>query len=452
MLRFAFCCVLLSLRVCAEDRPNIVVIFTDDQVHNAIGYDNPELHTPHLDALAATGVIFEKAYVATPICAASRASMMTGLFPQQHGVIALNKVAFQNRFWKGKPEAARSLPRLLSVAGYHTAAYGKSHLGAPTNFGFDEGKVIGPHNDTQTFARLDGFVKERAASDKPFFLWLAPHQPHVPLLPEQRWLDLYDPEKLSLPANFRASPLKESINNQGVPGEAYYRDSRYLRNVGKLSAGPPRNSEVMKRFVQAYYAVISHLDHQVGQLVEQLKAAKVWDNTVFIFLSDNGYHLGSHGLGNKITMHEESVSVPMFACGPGVASGKRSQTLVSSLDLYPTLLELAGVDIPDWSMGHSLIPVLRSPQSSVRETVFSECVGVKGKPGDGHRMAYDGRYKLVLTGTNEAYLFDHHNDPGELRNLIDTPEQATIRERLQGKLATWMERIGDRKPPFDGSE
>jgi arylsulfatase A-like enzyme len=428
----------------AAERPNLVVIFTDDQVHNAIGYDNPEVHTPQLDALAAQGMIFEKAYVATPICAASRASKMTGLFPQQHGVIALDKRAFQNRYWDGKPHASRSLPRLLGQAGYHSAAYGKSHLGPPKNYGFDEGKEMGPHDDRDTFARVASFVAERAASDKPFFLWLAPHQPHVPLLPQQRWLDLYDPETLTLPANFRASPLKSSINNQGVPGAHYYRDSRYVRNVGKLPAGPPRERDVMRRFVQAYYAVVSHLDHQIGQFVTQLKDAGLWENTVLIFLSDNGYHLGSHGLGNKITMHEESVSVPMFALGPGIAPG-RSPSLVSSLDLYPTLLALAGAEIPEWSMGQSLLPIFQNPQASVRQTVFSECVGVNGKPGDGHRMAYDGRHKLVLTGTNQFHLFDHKTDPSELRNLIEGAEHAPVREKLETELAAWMRQIGDRQ-------
>jgi len=430
-------------------QPNLVVIFTDDQVHNAIGYDNPEVHTPHLDALAAEGVIFEKAYIASPICAASRASMMTGLFPQQHGVIALNTREFHNRHWQGKERAPRTLARLLSKAGYHTAAYGKSHLGDPSNFGFDEGFQTGPHNDVDTFARMEKFLAERAASDKPLFLWLAPNQPHVPLLPDQKWLDLYDPKVLTLPPNFRVFPMEKSLNNQGVPGENYYRDSKYVRNVDNLPAGPPRDREMMLRFLQAYYAVVSHLDHQIGTFVEQMKAAGLWENTILIFLSDNGYHLGSHGLGNKITMHEESVRVPMFATGPGVARGKRSQSLVSSLDLYPTLLSLAGAEIPDRSMGHCLVPVFRDPDLTVRQTVFSECVGVGGKPGEGHRMAYDGRYKLILTGMDELYLFDHNNDPNELTNVIDQAKYAGIRKRLESELANWMRTIRDR--PFPGS-
>ena len=179
-----------------------------------------------------------------------------------------------------------------------------------------------------------------------------------------------------------------------------------------------------------------------------MKAAGLWENTILIYLSDNGYHLGSHGLGNKITMHEESVRVPMFATGPGVARGKRSRSLVSSLDLYPTLLSLAGAEVPDWSMGHSLAPVFREPDSTVRRTVFSECVGVGGKPGQGHRMAFDGRHKLILTDTDKLYLFDHMNDRAELNNLINDPQYAEVRRRLESELAIWMRSIGDRQPLF----
>ena len=119
--------ILLTLFFCslaqALEKPNLVVIFTDDQVYNAIGYDNPEVHTPHLDALAASGMIFERTYAASPICAASRASAMTGLFPQQHGTVGLGTKPFHQQYWKGGEKASRTLASMLSEAGYHTAAH-----------------------------------------------------------------------------------------------------------------------------------------------------------------------------------------------------------------------------------------------------------------------------------------------------------------------------------------
>lgn len=435
---------LLAGTLYAADKPNIVVVFTDDQTFHAIGYTNPEVQTPNLDRLAAEGLIFENAFVATPICAASRASMMSGLFPQQHQVVALASKNF-SPFKTGGSKADLTLASQLESLGYRTVAYGKSHLGDPQDYGFTEGEETGPYDDVDTFARVGDFIHSDRAKQQPFFLWVAPKQPHVPLLPGQEWLDLYDTDSLALPGNYRVTPLEESINNQGLPGEAYYRDSQYVRNWRELPAGPPRDPAVMRAFTHAYYAVISHLDHQVGAMVDQLKTAGLWENTVLFFLSDNGYHLGSHGLGNKITMHEESVRVPMFAAGPGIPKGKRTAALVSSLDLYPTLLRMAGAQsLPAHTMGEPLQPVFENPGTDVRKVVFSEGVGVGAEPGQGHRMARSDRYKYVLSGTNEAYLFDLRTDPEELKNRVDDPSLRNVRDRLRQQLLSWMKQIGDR--------
>ncbi|MCB1122037.1 MAG: sulfatase-like hydrolase/transferase [Verrucomicrobiae bacterium] len=318
-IHYLFCLglVLLTGSLYAVDKPNIVVVFTDDQTFKAIGYNNGEVQTPNLNRLAKEGLIFENAFVASPICAASRASMMTGLFPEQHEVIALAHKNFAP-FKSGGPKSDLTLASQLKSLGYRPVAYGKSHLGNQKDYGFAEGEETGPYDDVDTFDRVAEFIGSDRAKQQPFFLWVAPHQPHVPLLPKQVWLDLYETSSLALPRNFRISPLEESINNQGLPGEDYYRDSKYIKNWRDLPAGPPRDEAVMRAFTHAYYATISHLDHQVGSMVDQLKAAELWENTILIYLSDNGYHLGSHGLGNKITMHEESVRVPMFAVGPGI--------------------------------------------------------------------------------------------------------------------------------------
>ncbi|MBC8872426.1 MAG: sulfatase-like hydrolase/transferase [Planctomycetes bacterium] len=429
----------------AATQPNLLVIFTDDQTFRAIGYNDPQVQTPHLDALAKRGLIFDNAYVASPICAASRASMMSGVFPQQHGVIALKYREFR-AYQAGGTRSDQTLAHQLNLAGYHTGFYGKSHLGAPTSYGFAAGDERGAYDDKPTFEKAAAYLDVQATNAKPFFLWLAPRQPHVPLLPEQRWLDLYPEGKLALPENYRLEPRQSSLNNQGIPGQHFYRDSNYRRNHRDLPAGPPRDVKTMREFIRAYFAVISHLDHQIGQIVAKLRSLGVLENTVIVFLSDNGYHLGSHGLGNKITMHEESARVPMFIVGPGVPSGVRTSALVSSLDVYPTLLQLAGVrDLPEHLMGRSLVPILKDPQAEVRTIVFSECVGVGGTVGQGHRMARTKQWKYILTGTDEQYLFDQQKDPFELRNRIDTPELKPIADELRRELSTWMQQVGDRK-------
>jgi len=436
-----------SALAAGREPPNLLVIFTDDQTYRAIGYANAEVKTPHLDALARSGLIFDRAYVASPICAASRASMMTGEFPQQHGVISLDSNAFK-RFQSGGQNDERTLARQLDKLGYQTAFFGKSHLGPPTAYGFAHGREVRGYDDKETFALAQKFLRNQAIRREPFLLWIAPRQPHVPLLPEEQWLNLYNPGSLSLPKNFREQPTKVSVNNQGRPGQHFYRDSKYRNNFRSLSAGPPRDQSTIREFIRAYYAVVSHLDHQVGQLVKQLESLRLRDNTVIVFLSDNGYHLGSHGLGNKITMHEESVRVPMFVTGPGVPKGRRTQALVSSLDVYPTLLDLAGATaLPKHAMGKSLVPLLHDPDATIRDTVFSECVGVGGKPGEGHRMARNDRWKYILTGTNELYLFDQRDDPLELTNCIEDPNHAEVAVGLQAELGRWMRSIGDRRFP-----
>ena len=383
----------------AKMRPNIVVVFADDHAHRAVGYNNPAVKTPHMDRIAREGMILDRSYVASPICVASRASIMSGLFPQQHGSVGLDGSGFQrcvveeNRY--------KTFAHHLTQSGYATAFFGKSHLGDPKLYGFSEAAVSGNVVDTDSFENAKAYLSSRENDDTPFMLWLAPNQPHVPLMPEQRWLDLYDPQTLTVEPNFHESPPEGSIYNQGKPGERYYRDHTFTKHYKNLPSGPPRTKEQMVDFIHAYYATISHLDDQIGGFFDQLRASRHYENTTFIYLADNGYHLGNHGLGNKITMHEEAVRVPMFAHGHGVRKGFRNNLLVSSLDIYPTLLDLAGVEAPMHLMGKSIRALLAAPRRPVRDYVFSECVGVGGKVGEGHRMVRSKYWKYVLTDSNE---------------------------------------------------
>lgn len=429
----------------AAERPNVLVIFTDDQCYRSIGYNNDQVKTPYLDRLAGEGMVMENAYVASPICAASRASMMTGLYPQQHGVIALNTKPFEV-FRKEGEKAGLTLGHCMGEAGYHCAFFGKSHLGDPKTYGFHEGRESKDVRDLDTFADATSFLDKAAGMNQPFFLWLAPRQPHVPLLPEQKWLDLYDEKAIKLDPNFREQPIKDSINNQGKPGEHFYRDSDYTRNWKKLPAGPPRDEESMKQFIKAYYATISHLDHQVGTLIGRLDQLGLSEKTLIIFLSDNGYHLGNHGLGNKITMHEESVRVPMWMRWKGtIEPGQMSEALVSSLDVYPTLLAVAGAQNPHEEsdrMGQSLVPLMKNPRAPYREAVFSECTGVGGKLGDGHRMVRWMNFKMIRTDQHELRFFDLSRDKYESGAVAEGESKKNQAELIK-KLTYWQRRIGD---------
>ena len=336
---------LLLLSSCAErvqqktDRPNFLVIFTDDQTYRAIGYNNKLVKTPHLDALAGQGIIFDKAFAASPICVASRASILTGLYPQKNGTVALNTHSFIQR--EVKEKQYKTLAHFLADAGYATYFSGKSHLGNPRDYGFLFGEESADFTDTPSFRKAADFIKEPGFGEKPYLIWLAAKQPHLPLKPQQQWIDLYEGVDFPLEPNFRESPLQESFFNQGLPGENLYLNSDYTDNYKNLSAGPPRSPETIKEFVKAYYATISHLDAQVGALIQQLRSAGKLENTIVIFLADNGCFLGNHGLGNKITMHEESVRVPFFVYGDRIKNkGTRFDQIVSSLDVLPPILTL----------------------------------------------------------------------------------------------------------------
>lgn len=428
-----------------DERPNFLVVLTDDQTFRAVGYNNPSVKTPVLDELAARGIIFERAFIATPICAASRASLMTGMFPQQHGAVGLNSDAFLENIVANK--RFETLPQALKRGGYTCALYGKSHLGNPADYGFDRSEEC---RDERAFENAHQFLESVSREETPFLLWLATHKPHIPLNPDEAWLNLYRETALEVDPNFLESPPNESFFNQGLPGERYYRDSGATNNYKNLSAGPPRSKEIMREFMKAYYATISALDSQIGEVIDRLKALGLYENTVIVFLSDNGYFLGNHGLGNKITMHEESVRVPMFVCWNRLPfQGVRCQELVSSLDVYPTVLALAGVESRQSLMGQSLAPLFENPEVSIRPYVASECVGVGGQLGEGHRMVRTKRWKYMLSGTNDEALYDELNDPYEMKNAIDEDGTEAILAVMRRSMTEWMEATGDthQRPP-----
>ncbi|MEX2592954.1 MAG: sulfatase-like hydrolase/transferase [Anditalea sp.] len=372
-------------------KPNFLVIFTDDQTYRAIGYNNSLVQTPNLDGLANQGIVFNMAFTSTPICTASRASILTGLYPQTNGTVALDKNSFIKNIVEEKKY--KTLAHFLSDAGYSTYFSGKFHLGDPKDYGFHFGKESNnDYDDEKAFRDVSDFINDSTFGRNPFLIWLAPRQPHVPLKPGQKWLGLYSETEIPLEENFLEKPLLESFYNQGLPGENFYRDSDYTNNYKNLPAGPPRLPKVIKEFTKAYYATISHLDFQIGSLVEQLKENDQLENTVIIFLSDNGYFLGNHGLGNKLTMHEESVRVPMFIYWDKLKNQVgRTNALVSSIDILPSILHLAGLNVPEYLHGNSINPLLSDPQSQIHDYVVSESVGVGGETGMGHRNGKNER-------------------------------------------------------------
>jgi arylsulfatase A-like enzyme len=420
-------------------RPNIVVILTDDQVFRALGCSgNKAIHTPNLDRLAAQGTRFTTTVVASPVCVASRASIWCSLYPQQHGSTFLDNQPFIRKVTTGQ---LKILPQYLAEAGYVSGYCGKSHLGDPRqNLHFDEGREMLAGSDEKTFAFAEEFLTAKAGGPKPFLLWIAPTKPHIPLNPPDRWREFYRPQDMPVDPNYLQEPLRSSLTNQGAPGQISYRDN-----------GGPKTREDAQRVTALYYGEVSSMDDQVGKVMKKLADLGVERNTLVIFLSDNGYHLGNHGVGNKLLMYEESIRVPLIVRYPGVINGGRvSEELVSTLDVMPTILDFAGVPIPEGLEGTSLKSLLTGKENHLRDAVFSECCGVAGL-GIGHRMVRTRDWKYMLSDTNEEALFDLRADPYEMNNLVKDPKVKPQLDRLQKSLVGWMEHIGDRhpRPPLD---
>jgi arylsulfatase A-like enzyme len=424
-----------------HDKPNFLVILTDDLTYRAIGYNNELIKTPFLDKLARKGIIFNRAYISSPVCAASRASLLTGLFPQTNGTVALDTKSFIRNIVQEKK--FKTLPQFLNEAGYTSYFSGKSHLGDPKDYGFQYGKETPDYDDKTAFEDVNEYIDSPEFGQNPFLLWLAVRQPHVPLKPEEKWLDIYSKTIFPIEKNFLEKPPAESFYNQGLPGEHFYRDSDYSDNYKNLPAGPPRSIEVIREFTKAYYATISHLDFQIGELMKRLESKNQLENTVVIFLSDNGYFLGNHGLGNKLTMHEEAVRVPMFICWDRLRKGDiRCDALVSSVDIMPTILDLAGIEIPGHLQGKSAKILLSYPDAKIHEYVASESVGVGGETGSGHTMVIKEKMKYILSDAGDEALYNLQDDLYELDNLVNDPKYLGKVSELKSCLTDWK-RITD---------
>ena len=273
----------------AREQAPVATTATGKRHREWTNYGSTENGTPHLDRLAAGGIRFDRAFVASPICVASRASIYSGVYQQRHGAVGLSSAGFTQSVIVEK--RFPTLPAVLGQAGYHTALYGKSHLGEPVTFGFAEGREIRDQNDAETFAEAEKFLQREAKSGRPFLLWLTPHNPHVPLSAPQRFKDLYRDTDIKLDPNWRESPLMQSFFNQDGAGQIAFRDGPlpiYPNAPAGQTSVPPRSAENMKEVIKAYYADVSCLDEQIGRLVEHLKAAGLYENTIIVYLADNG--------------------------------------------------------------------------------------------------------------------------------------------------------------------
>lgn len=466
----------------SADRPNVLWVCTDQQRFDTIGaLGNPHIRTPNIDSLVSGGVAFERCYVQNPICTPSRASFLTGRYPRAHGVWSNGNARF--------PSSETLVTRLFDEAGYICGLIGKLHLtgaqrgaehraddgyslfkwsnmprpedGTSFNNAYhhwlrakgidpwelfqDVDALIGPGvpaglNQTDWVAESTSeFIESNKGRN--WLLSVNPFAPHHPFDPSPEYLDRIDTESLPHPL-FRDSDLERQEAFRSIQHQSYrsvdprvphdrgadpqrFPDGQFVKHTGV----PDRYYG--KAFKAAYYAMIEQVDDAIGRIVETLKATDQFENTIIIFTSDHGEMLGDHGLLLKgARFFEGAVRVPLIFHWPqAYRQGLRSNALVESIDIAPTLLEASGLDIP-WSMqGRSLAGILQGSQNpdDHRDVVICEFFDSMGRLYTEDRtratMTFDGRHKLIsYHGHNLFELFDLENDPGEFDNLWSVPD------------------------------
>ncbi|MHC4671605.1 MAG: sulfatase-like hydrolase/transferase [Planctomycetota bacterium] len=433
-------------------RPNILFLFTDDQRFDTIAaLGNSEIKTPNMDKLVRSGMTFTHAHImgsmSGAVCMPSRAMLMTGrtLFHLQG---AGNKI----------PLGHKTLPEVLRKAGYNTFGTGKWHNGTDvyarsfTNGGkiFFGGMSDHLHVPVYDFDPAGRYSKDRRyiagkfssnlfsdaaiefiknyKDDRPFFAYVSYTAPHDPRMAPKEYADMYPPVKIRLPKNFLP---QHPFDN----GEMKIRD--------ELLAPFPRTPAVIREHIAGYYWMISHLDAQIGRVLQALEAGRHADNTIIVFSGDNGLAVGQHGLMGKQNLYDHSVRVPLIISGPNLPKGKKCAALCYLLDIFPTLCDLTGVAIPDSVEGKSLVPLLQGSKTQIRDSLFFAYKNVQ-------RAVHTERWKLIwynVEGKQTTQLFDLKNDPEELNNLADNPKQAERVKLLTARLTEWMKTSGDKCDP-----
>ena len=422
----ALCCGALA-QVKAADPParrppNIVLIVADDQRWDTIrALGNPQIDTPNLDRLVERGFRFNNPYcmgsMIGAVCLPSRTMLITG---QSLWRIPKNPRAAE------APPGVPLLPKVMTAAGYDTFHCGKASNSCTFgNAAFQINIETQGRTATSAPEHADRAIEYLRGHDspRPFFLYLAPPVPHDPRLSPPEFAERYRPEALALSKNFMP---RHPFDN----GELAVRD--------ELLAPLPRTHAEMQRHLADYYATISHLDHEVGRVLDELARCQLIDNTIVIYTSDQGLAVGGrHGLMGKQNLYEH-VKPPLIVAGPGILQGS-SDALVYLFDLFPTICELTGAKIPPAVEGRSLLGVMQGRQAVVREWLF-------GAYGDCQRMVRDPRFKLLqynAGGVKNTQLFDLASDPDELVNLADDPKTSAERARLEVLMLSARRQFGD---------
>ena len=452
----------LATSICVAKSPNVLFIAVDDLGSQVRCFGDERAITPNIDKLAATGVKFDRAYNQIPLCNPSRASIMTGLRPDQIGVYDLD------RYFRDDFPDALTLSQVFMKDGYWAGRVGKIyHYNVPASIGtdgFDDPdswmETVNPYGRDKTDEALvfnaephrkisgalswlaadgtdeeqtDGMIATEAIrlmkehQDEPFFLGAGFFRPHTPFVAPKKYFEMYPLDEIELPKAPKGDrddiPTAAFAHNCPVPN--YSLDELTLRKA-----------------TQAYYACVSFIDAQVGRMLDALDEFGLTENTIVVFWSDHGYHLGEHaGIWQKRTLFEEGAAAPLIIRAPGMTgNGTACPRVVEFVDLYPTLTDLAALKTKPTQpiAGQSLVPLLMNPAAEWDSHAITQIL----RPADNRLETQvmgcsikTERWRYTEWGEGEfgTELYDHENDPNEYRNLALQPngEAKAVIEKLR---------------------
>jgi len=413
--------------------PNVLFLFTDDQRADTIrALGNPHIVTPNLDRLAERSFVFRNAYCfggnTGAVCIPSRNMTMTGrtflrFRPEDNEG---RTPVYANPQWP-------NFPKSMKTAGYETYYREKSgSANLPTiRLDFEHRQDIHEVNALRTGRAARGivddairFLRQDRDRTRPFFMYLGFPCPHDPRWAARRFRDLYDPEKIPLPPNY-------------LPIHPW--DIGYMTIRDECLEAWPRSKKAIRRHLHDYYALISSMDYDIGRLLDTLDELKLTENTIIIFSSDQGIAIGSHGLMGKQNIYEDTMKVPLLFAGPGIPAGQ-SDAFAYLHDIYPTVCEMVGAEIPAGLDGKSLAPVIGGKVAGVRDRLMLAM-------DHSQRSIRDARWKLIVfPQINRHLLFDLKKDPHETQDLSARPQSAPLIKRLWRLLEEAQRRYGDTAP------
>ena len=441
---------------------NVVFVLTDDHRYDAMGFmGHPFLETPHLDSLASNGVHLKNAFVTTSLCSPSRASILTGLYTHKHRVIDNNRLV---------PEGTLFFPQYLQKAGYKTGFIGKWHMGGAHDDprpGFDhwisfrgQGNYLPPGpkytlNVNGDRVKQKGYItdeltdyavewlEEQKDGEQPFFLYLSHKAVHANFTPAKRHEDRYKDADLSfLPRGKEISASKDAPR--------WVRDQRNSWHGIDFSYHSDRGLDYLyRRYCESVLAV----DDSVGRVLQQLKDMGIHDETLVVYMGDNGFMWGEHGLIDKRVSYEASIRVPMMMQCPDLyEGGKVVENVIGNIDIGPTILHAAGLGTPDYMDGVSFLDLPNQPEMDWRDYFLYVYYWEKNFPQSPTQFALRGdRFKYItyygLWDVDE--LYDLKTDPGETNNLINHPDYKSVAKDLENRLYAMLGDAGGMDIPMN---